>query len=45
VLNLVLLGYTSPHGEPVGRLSPAIPVKVVQRPEPTRPITTLERDD
>jgi hypothetical protein len=45
VLNLVLLGYTSPHGEPVGRLSPAIPVKVVQRPEPTRPITTLEKDD
>jgi len=45
VLNLVLLGYTSPPGEPVGRLSPAIPLKVVPEPVPVPPATGAERDD
>jgi len=32
VLNLVLLGYTSTPGEPVGKLSPAVPITIVQHP-------------
>jgi hypothetical protein len=31
-LNLVLLGYTSPPGEPVGKLSPALPKTAVHEP-------------
>ena len=48
VLNLVLLGYTSPPGEPVGRLSPAAPVKLVHKPAPLPPLPVTEgggRDD
>lgn len=47
VLNLVLLGYTSPPGEPVGRLSPAMPLKVVPRPvlPQVAPQRGRERDD
>jgi len=47
VLNLVLLGYTSPPGEPVGKLSPAIPLQVVPKPAPIAPrsVTRTERDD
>ena len=46
VLNLVLLGYTSPPGEPVGKLSPAIPLKVVPKPVPRiTPVRGRERDD
>ena len=44
-LNLVLLGYASPPGEPVGRLSPAIPLKVVPKPVSVTPTTGAERDD
>jgi hypothetical protein len=45
VLNLVLLGYTSPPGEPVGKLSPAIPLKVAPKPAPLPPRIRGERDD
>lgn len=44
-LNLVLLGYASPQDEPVGRLSPAIPLKVVPKPVPVTPAPGAERDD
>ena len=44
-LNLVLLGYASPPGEPVGRLSPAIPLKVVPKPVLQTPPRGDERDD
>jgi hypothetical protein len=46
-LNLVLLGYTSPPGEPVGNLSPAVPVDVVRKPAPLPRVhvTRVERDD
>jgi hypothetical protein len=44
-LNLVLLGYTSPPGEPVGNLSPAVPVKLVQKPVLKTPARGDERDD
>jgi hypothetical protein len=45
VLNLVLLGYTSTPGEPVGKLSPAVPIKVVQKPVLEAPERGDERDD
>lgn len=44
-LNLVLLGYTSPLGEPVGNLSPVAPVKLVQKPVLKAPPRGDERDD
>ena len=44
-LNLVLLGYTSPLGEPVGNLSPVTPVKFVQKPVLKAPPRGDERDD
>ena len=44
-LNLVLLGYTAPPGEPVGNLSPAVPVKLVQKPVLKPPPRGDERDD
>lgn len=45
VLNLVLLGYTSAPGEPVGKLSPALPIKLVQKPVLKAPPRGDERDD
>ena len=44
-LNLVLLGYTSPPGEPVGKLSQVLPVKLVQKPVLKAPPRGDERDD
>jgi len=46
-LNLLLLGYTSPPGEPVGKLSPAVPIQIVRTPAPAPPVhvSTRERDD
>jgi hypothetical protein len=44
VLNLVLLGYTSTPGTPVGKLSPAAPIKVVQKPVLKTPERGDERD-
>ena len=44
-LNLVLLGYATPPGEPVGKLSPAVPVEVVQKPVLRPPASGDERDD
>jgi hypothetical protein len=46
-LNLLLLGYTSPPGEPVGKLSPAVPIQVVQTPAPAPRVhvSRTERDD
>ena len=47
-LNLVLLGYSPPPGEPVGKLSPALPLKVGPKPPPViapGPARGGERDD
>ena len=48
VLNLVLLGYASPPGEPVGKLSPAIRLQTAPKHKPPLPLTPArerERDD
>ena len=44
-LNLVLLGQTSPPGEPVGNLSPIAQVQVTQKPVLKAPPRGDERDD
>ena len=48
-LNLLLLGYTSAPGEPVGKLSPATPFRIGPKPAPAAPMTPPqmlgERDD
>jgi hypothetical protein len=48
-LNLLLLGYTSPPGEPVGKLSPATPFRIAPKTAPAPPTTPPpvlgERDD
>jgi len=44
-LNLVLLGYSSPPGGPVGKLSPAVPIMAVQHPALKAPEPGDDRDD
>ena len=45
VLKPLLLDYTSPPGEPVGKLSPAAPAKLVRKPAPLPVTEGGGRDD